>query len=185
MTTASALLGRIVSALDRAGIPHMLTGSFASSAHGHLRATRDIDFVIETDADRLRTFVKELPQEEYYVDEDAALQALDTAGQFNVIDLATGWKVDLIIRKSRPFSLEEFRRRQTTIVDGTRLSVASIEDVIIAKLEWAQLGESARQIEDVVALLRLRDVDEAYIARWTEALGLGERWREARTGRAN
>jgi hypothetical protein len=26
-----------------------------------------------------------------------------------VIDLATGWKIDLIIRKSRAFSQEEFR----------------------------------------------------------------------------
>ena len=31
---------------------------------------------------------------------------------FNVIDLATGWKVDLIIRNSRAFSQEEFTRRQ-------------------------------------------------------------------------
>jgi hypothetical protein len=175
------VLGRIVGALDRAGIPHMLTGSFASSAHGHLRATRDIDFVIEADTDRLRTFARSLPPEEYYVDEEAALQALRDAGQFNVIDLGTGWKVDLIIRKPRPFSIEEFARRQPTDVEGTRLFVASVEDVIIAKLEWARLGESARQLEDVVALLRLRGraIDEAYIDGWTKALGLGDQWTEA------
>jgi hypothetical protein len=178
--TGSTLLRRIVERLDRAGIPHMLTGSFASSAHGHLRATRDIDFVIEADADRLRAFARSLPAEEYYVDEEAALQALHDAGQFNVIDLGTGWKVDLIIRKPRPFSIEEFARRQPTNVEGTRLSVASVEDVIIAKLEWARLGESARQLEDVVALLRLRGkaIDQAYIDRWTKALGLGEQWTE-------
>ncbi len=160
----------------------MLTGSFASSAHGHLRATRDIDFVIEADADRLRTFARSLPAEEYYVDEDAALQALRDEGQFNVIDLGTGWKVDLIIRKHRPFSIEEFTRRQPANVDGTQLSVASVEDVIIAKLEWARLGDSARQLEDVVALLRLRGklVDDAYIDMWTKTLGLGEQWTEAR-----
>lgn len=90
----------------------MLTGSFASSAHGHIRATRDIDFVIEADADRLRVFARSLPSDQYYVDEHAALQALKEAGQFNVIDLATGWKVDLIIRKTRQFSVEEFARRQ-------------------------------------------------------------------------
>jgi hypothetical protein len=31
---------------------------------------------------------------------------------FNVVDFATGWKVDLIIRKARPFSLKEFERRR-------------------------------------------------------------------------
>lgn len=178
--TDGGLLGRIVGALDRAGIPHMLTGSFAGSAHGYLRATRDIDFVIESDAERLRAFVRSLPADEYYVDEGAALQALRDAGQFNVIDLTTGWKVDLIIRKPRPFSIEEFGRRQPAEVEGARLDVASVEDVIIAKLEWAKLGESARQLEDVVALLRLHRVDEAYIGRWTSALGLAEQWAQVR-----
>jgi hypothetical protein len=180
--TDGGLLRRIVGALDRANIPHMLTGSFASSAHGHLRATRDIDFVIEADADRLRAFVRALPSAEYYVDEEAALQALRDAGQFNVIDLATGWKVDLIMRKSRPFSIEEFARRQAADVEGTRLAVASVEDVIIAKLEWARLGESARQLEDVVALLRLRrkEIDWAYVDRWANALGLAGEWADVR-----
>jgi len=36
-----------------------------------------------------------------------------------VIDLASGWKIDLIIRKLRPFSEEEFRRRQQVNLDGT------------------------------------------------------------------
>ena len=42
--------------------------------------------------------------------------------------------------------------------------------------------ESARQLEDVVALLRLRGkaIDQAYIDRWTKALGLGEQWTEVR-----
>lgn len=180
--TTSDLFTRIVGELNRAGIPHMVTGSFAGSAHGQLRATLGVDFVIEADADRLRSFVRALPVAEYYVDEDAALEALRTETQFNVIDLASGWKVDLIIRKSRPFSVEEFSRRQSANLEGVRLDVASVEDVIISKLEWARLGASARQLEDVVALLRLRgkNVDDAYIARWTNVLGLTDEWTEAR-----
>ena len=44
----------------------------------NLRATRDIDFVIEADADCLRDFAQITPADEYYVDEDAARQALPT-----------------------------------------------------------------------------------------------------------
>src|SRR5262249_754069 len=40
-------LGAIVALLDAAGIPHMLTGSFASTFHGSPRSTRDIDLVID------------------------------------------------------------------------------------------------------------------------------------------
>jgi hypothetical protein len=180
--TTSDVFSRIVGALNRAGIPHMVTGSFAAAAHGHLRATLDVDFIIEADTNRLRSFVRSLPAAEYYVDEEAALEALRTETQFNVIDLATGWKADLIIRKSRPFSVEEFSRRQPANVEGCRLDVASVEDVIVSKLEWARLGASVRQLDDVVALLRLRgkNVDTAYIDRWTAVLGLAGEWAEAR-----
>ena len=100
--TAGDLFRRIITALDQAGIPHMLTGSFASAYHGSPRATQDIDLVIEADADRIRTLLESLPVEAYYVDRDAALAALESEGQFNVIDLASGWKIDLMIRKARP-----------------------------------------------------------------------------------
>jgi predicted nucleotidyltransferase len=42
-----ALLRRVVRALDGAGVPHMLTGSLASSLQGEPRATHDIDLVID------------------------------------------------------------------------------------------------------------------------------------------
>ena len=76
---------------------------------------------------------------------------------FNVVDVESGWKADLIVRKTRPFSEEEFRRRQPIDFFGVELDVASLEDVVLSKLEWAKLGGSARQLEDVRALLRLRD----------------------------
>src|SRR5262245_34125565 len=113
--TAEDILGRIVGALEQARIPYMLTGSFASAFHGAPRATQDIDIVISPSADQLRAMVRSLPESEYYVDLGTALEARDQEGQFNVIDFATGWKVDLIVRKSRPFSREEFARR--TVVD--------------------------------------------------------------------
>jgi hypothetical protein len=53
----------------------------------------------------------------YYVDADTAREALQRRSQFNVIDMGTAWKADLIIRKARAFSVEEFARRQSG-VDG-------------------------------------------------------------------
>ena len=53
-----------------------------------------------------------------------------------------------------------------------------MEDVILSKLEWAKLGSSARQIEDVAALLRVaaEDIDLAYLDRWIDELGLRPQW---------
>jgi hypothetical protein len=68
----------------------------------------DIDMVIAAKPDQIRAFVDSLPASEYYADLDAALEAHKRESLFNVIDLASGWKIDLIIRKSRAFSQEEF-----------------------------------------------------------------------------
>jgi hypothetical protein len=111
--SASEVLRRISVALDRAGIAYMLTGSFASAYHGAPRSTQDIDIVIAAKPEQLRRFVEYLPSGEYDADLDAALEAHRRESLFNVIDLATGWKMDLIIRKSRAFSQEEFGRRQS------------------------------------------------------------------------
>lgn len=173
---------RITSALDRAGVAYMLTGSFASVHYGAPRATQDIDIVIEAEPAALKSFIESLDRDQFYADVDSALEALRRESMFNVIDRVTGWKIDLIIRKSRAFSKEEFRRRCAVDLEGIRIFVASAEDIVIAKLEWAKQGKSQRQIDDVAAILRLRrDVlDHSYMDKWISTLELGEQWSAAR-----
>jgi hypothetical protein len=180
--TAADLFGRMVARLEAVGIPYMLTGSFASAYHGRPRATQDIDFVIAPTPDQIRALIRALPAEEYYADETAALEAHQSQSLFNVIDLATGWKVDFICLKSRPFSRAEFDRRIRADVEGLSLYVATAEDVVLAKLEWAKLGGSSRQIEDVAGLLQVRaaDLDLAYIERWAGELEVRVEWDAAK-----
>ncbi len=111
-------LQRLVAVLEQVGIPYMLSGSLASAFYGIPRSTQDIDIVVELDITRLRALITALPQEMYYVSEPAAVDALRRQGQFNVIDMETGWKVDLIVRKRRPFSRTEFERRRSEEVLG-------------------------------------------------------------------
>jgi hypothetical protein len=180
--SAPEIFQRITTALDRASIAYMLTGSFASAYYGVPRSTQDIDLVIEATPARLRAFVQGLPSDEYYADLDAALEAYKRQSVFNAIDLATGWKIDLIIRKSRAFSQEEFRRRQLVNLQDLPLFVASAEDVVVAKLEWSKLAQSKRHIEDVAGILRMRweSLDRSYLEKWTLELGLETEWNDAR-----
>lgn len=174
-------LADIVARLAAAGIEYMIVGSIAALAHGRTRATQDLDLVIAASEPSLRALVDALPPERYYVSIDAALDALRRESMFNVIDLRTGWKLDFITRKKRAYSQIEFHRRQRMTWFGTSLSVASPEDVIVAKLEWAKLGGgSARQLDDVRELMRaLGDFDRAYVERWVEELGLAAEWQAA------
>jgi hypothetical protein len=172
---------RITTALNQAGVAYMLTGSFASAYYGAQRSTQDIDLVIDATTEQLRAFVQDLPSDRYYAELDAALEAHKRQSLFNVIDLATGWKIDLIIRKSRRFSEEEFRRRQLVNLQDTPLFVATAEDVVIAKLEWSKLAQSRRQIEDVAAILRVRWplLDRCYVEKWVGELRLDNEWNDA------
>lgn len=179
-TGAGEFLGRLVAKLSAAAIPHMVFGSFASSFHGVPRSSQDLDLVVDPKMDSLRRLLADLPQSDYYVDSDTATDALHRRGQFNVIDMATGWKADLIVRKARPFSIKELERRQEGEVLGVHVPVASPEDVLLAKLEWAQQGGgSDLLLRDAAGILRVRKdtLDRGYIERWVADLGLDELWK--------
>ena len=177
------VLGRVVLALGSAGVPYMLTGSFASALHGMPRATQDIDMVIAPTPESLERLLDQFPEKRYYVSREAALQASEKAGMFNVVDLETGWKIDFIFRKPRDFSQTEFDRRAQANALGVRLFVASAEDVLISKLEWAKLGESERQIRDAAGIIATQaaDLDTAYVETWVARLGLDAQWDAARS----
>ena len=176
------LLARLSNILTKAGIEYMLTGSYASSLHGTPRATQDLDLVVAPSRTQLSALLNLLPDTDYYVSPDAAFDALASRSQFNVIDFATGWKIDFIIVKDREFSRQEFQRRKVQELDGLAFSVASAEDVLVAKLEWAKLGESDRQIEDAAGILRVQgtELDAAYVERWVKDLGLAVQWEQAK-----
>ena len=146
-----ALFG-VTRQLERLRIPHMITGSTASSFHGRPRLTHDADIVI--DPSRL---------------------------QFNSIQTSSAFKIDLIICKDRPFSREELGRRQAAaLLPGQEVVMASAEDTILSKLEWAKrAGGSEKQIEDAAGVLAINPgIDRSYVEKWAHELGVLDLWHE-------
>ena len=176
--TFAELVAAALAHLERAGIPHMVTGSIASTYYGEARATRDLDIVIDPTAAALDRLVANLVKESFYVDIEAARSALAARTQFNAIGPDAS-KIDFIIRRNRPFSVEEFLRRRPADLLGTPGWIATVEDMVVAKLEWAASTDSERQLRDVAGMLAVGgdDVDRDYVVRWVEALGLREVWR--------
>lgn len=171
-------LRTVVGILDETGVPHMLTGSLAAAYYATPRATQDVDVVIDVRSDDVQRLVDRMLANGFYVDRTAALDAHRSRGQFNAIDPEGGWKVDLIVRKDRPFSETEFGRRQTAELLGIEVSLATIEDVLLSKLEWSRLGDSELQRRDVLQLLeRAGDrIDRQYVDRWVDELDLSGEW---------
>ncbi|MFN8614238.1 MAG: hypothetical protein U0931_42295 [Vulcanimicrobiota bacterium] len=131
-----------------------------------------MDLVIDPTTEQLERFLALLPQDRYYVSPQRALEALGRRTQFNVIDMAEGGKIDLMILKARAYSRMEFSRRRTFKALGRDLVAASPEDVVLAKLEWNKISPSERQLRDCLSVLRTQGerLDLAYLRTWAEQL---------------
>jgi hypothetical protein len=171
-----ALLADLSNILVKAGIPFMVTGSHGSSHYSQPRSTTDIDIVIDPTPAQLDLLLASLAGR-FYVNADGARAALASRSMFNVIDFASGWKVDFIIRKHRPFSVEEFRRREMVDLEGCRVPMVSPEDVILSKLEWDKITPSERQLHDAlhVAVAKWPTLDQQYLRKWAAVLGVLEK----------
>jgi len=176
------VLKNLRAALEDAGVPYMMTGSFVSSVHGIPRATQDIDLVIEPTRDQLIALMKNFGEPIYDSDTDDALDAFRRRSMFSVIDRRGIWKIDFIVRKDRPFSKREFGRRKVIEILGVALDAATPEDLLLAKLEWAKLGESERQIRDAAGIIEIQGekLDVDYVERWAAALDIEDQLHAAR-----
>jgi hypothetical protein len=181
--TQERVIYRVIEALEHLGVPYMIAGSFASNLHGVPRMTQDADLVVDLEARAARRLVERL-EPEFYASVEAALEAVRRRRMFNAIHLGTGFKVDLLIKQDRPFSAEELRRREPGPLANRQVAFATAEDTVLTKLEWARRGNSERQYEDALGILRVQAgrLDWSHLERWGAALGVTELLGRARRG---
>lgn len=159
--------------LDQAAVDYMITGSLASTYYAEPRSTMDIDIIVVAAPANILTFVGDLDRQRFYVPSNELILA-DT--QFNVVDLPSGWKLDVMYRKDRPFSIAEFERRRRVSLFGRETYMASPEDVLLAKLEWAKESGSERQRGDAQSILEVQggSLDHGYLRKWAAELDIEE-----------
>ena len=119
-------------------------------------------------------------EDDAVADGEAMEEAIARAGSFNVVHLATMFKVDLFVRKDSPFDRKSFERsREEEIGDPpVRVRVSTPEDTVLHKLLWYEKGGrgSSRQWEDVIGVLRVQagKLDDEYLVSWARRLGVLE-----------
>jgi hypothetical protein len=173
----------IAALLESLGVPYALVGSLASSLHGLPRSTQDADILAALDERHVHPWLA-LLSGAYYVDEERVRQAVSTGRSFNVIHLASMFKVDVFVLGDDPLSVSELARRQLVEVEpgagqpAEKLWVATAEDTVLHKLVWYRLGGevSDRQWADVVGVLRVQGaaLDHGYLDHWAAKVGLTE-----------
>ena len=165
---------KLIEMLEDTGVPYMVAGSFASTFHGAIRTTRDLDVVIDPSPEQLAELLYAMTSQGFYVSEGVAKNAFTARTQFNAIDIETAWKIDLILKKDRAFSDMEFSRRTTGEIQGLPASMTTLEDTILSKLDWARSSSSELQLRDVVEVLKAggEKIDFPYLSKWASALGV-------------
>ncbi len=173
------VLKTVVTKLDKAKIPYMITGSIASNFYSIPRMTRDIDMIVEIKLSDTKK-VYELFKEDFYIDEEQVITAVKEQGMFNVIHNEAIVKVDFIVRKNSEYRKLEFSRRKYFDFEGMKIAIVSPEDLVISKLFWAKESHSEMQIKDIKNLMAsVENLDYNYIKKWVKELGIENIFNEA------
>jgi hypothetical protein len=143
MQSPQPSLRMVVDVLERMGIPYAVGGSIASSFHGVGRLTRDADLTVEPFPGREDEFVAQFDANEFYISVVAVRHAIGGRSCFNILHPATGFTIDLFVRKDEPFELAAFARREEVSlpdVPDRPVTIHSPEDTILFELRWYRLG---------------------------------------------
>lgn len=179
MTEDLALLLGVARVLNQHGIRYFVSGSVASMHYGEARMTRDIDIVIHLRMGDISTMVEAFPEPEFYISREGILQALESDGQFNVIQSTTGLKVDFMCAEPSIYNDIRFKRARAVPMDRDVAVVYSApEDVILMKLKYYKMGGSDKHLRDIASMVKVsgETFDRAYLDRWAQSLGVDEEW---------
>jgi len=177
--TQAELLRYVASVFEDLGVVYMIGGSQASVYYGEPRFTQDIDVVTDLRREDIPALLEHFPAGEYYVSAEAAREAVETRGQFNIIHPTSGLKVDVFANKDTDYDRLRLERRQRLpLVPGRDAYFARPEDIILYKMLYFREGQSEVHLRDVLGIIRIsgRDVDTAYVSEWARRLGLADIW---------
>jgi hypothetical protein len=174
-------LQTIQATFDSLQIRYFIGGSVASSFHGAMRSTMDVDIVAELSLEHIPPILAAVANE-YYASESAIRSAIQRRSSFNLIHLPTSFKVDVFVGRGRRFDESSFARstisRLGTTDNGIDVPIASVEDILLAKLEWYRVGNevSERQWDDVTRLVKLNrdNLDWSYLESVADEIGVGD-----------
>ena len=171
---------KVTEVFEKLGVPYLIGGSLASTLYGMVRTTQDADIIAEMRLEHLPLFLSAL-QEEFYMDEEMIIHAIQNNASFNIIHRESMFKVDVFIPRPRPFLQSQLVRAQPqTFEFETKLSAkfASPEDTILAKLEWYRWGGevSERQWRDILGVLKTcaGKLDMEYLRKWADELNISD-----------
>jgi hypothetical protein len=170
----------VTEVLEELHVRYAVGGSVASSLHGIFRASVDVDIVAELQHDHVKPLLERFSND-FYLDEAAIVRAIELRRSFNMIHLATMFKVDIFVAREHAFDRALLDRGAVHLIardPERRATIASAEDVVLAKLAWYREGGevSEQQWRDVLGVLQVQAgrLDREHLDRMSRSLGVAD-----------
>ena len=185
-----ALTIQIADVFEALNIPYLIGGSVAGMVWGEYRSTNDANILAAVNEAHVGPLIRTL-HPRFYLHAPEIFEAIRAARDpalpvqvrpsFAILHPATAFKIDVFVSSDRPFERSEFARRVHEVVavePEQRAYLATPEDLILAKLEWYELGQrvSNQQWRDIQAMIKLQGplLDHAYLRTWADQLAVGD-----------
>jgi hypothetical protein len=186
LKVAFDLLEMVARVCEDLGIPYAIGGSMASMTYGELRTTRDVDVVVSLRGVDVPRLLARFPLSSFYHDERAALEAVRTGGEFNIIDNERGLKIDLFVANDDLSDQQIARARRLPLPFGGTALFSAPEELIVRKMEFYAFGWTEKHLRDIAGMLDRTNagIDEQRIAELAAAYDLSHIWDAVQTRRA-
>jgi hypothetical protein len=156
-------------------LPYMLIGSLATNFYCVPRSTQDGDFLVESNlvqiARRLRA---QLPG--FYFDPQLRFESVTATKKLVLQVTGHEFEVELFELGADEHDRERFSRRMSVKLMERTVWIATLEDMIITKLRWAQTAGREKDISDARNLIGVQytRIDWPYVESWCGRHGTRE-----------
>ena len=166
---------------NKLGLRYMVTGSVAGTIYGEPRLTHDVDIVLALENNQIPSLCTEFSLDEFYCPPPEVIaieQKRSMRGHFNLIHHKTGFKADIYLAGEDDLNLWGLARRQEIVFEGETLFFASVEYVILRKLQYYRDGGSEKHLRDIRGMLSVSAdrIDRQELEVRVDALGLIREW---------
>jgi Aminoglycoside-2''-adenylyltransferase len=143
---ASALL-RVCSLLNKAGTKYLIAGAYAMTLHSIIRATEDVDILIEDSMENFRRVIEGLSN---LADGAARQLKPEDLAENAVVKIADEVEVDVTTKAWTVTYAEAIENARSAIIGGVQVPYLSLQDLIRSKQTYREQDRA-----DVERLRRL------------------------------
>ncbi|NHI94317.1 MAG: hypothetical protein EAX96_17630 [Candidatus Lokiarchaeota archaeon] len=133
MSELESILKRINEIFKEAKLDYVIVGGIAIIHYGHIRATHDVDLIIENDSSKFPQLLKLLKSNDFDVIEDQFYKGYKENTHISIFDIKSYMMLDIKI-STKESEKEIIKNSLKQSVFGSEIKIASLEQVLIGKI---------------------------------------------------